>query len=134
LVLEKLIRSRAAPHRDVQRARALFMVSDGFANTRIATEVGVAPMTVKAWRDRFGDRGLKSFSTARQGRARKPSIAAGKVEEIVWLTLHETPPGETHWSCRTGQTPAAIADLSSSTVPASWRFSFGPAETRSASR
>ena len=35
--LEKLIRSRTAPHRDVQRARALLMAADGFANTRIAT-------------------------------------------------------------------------------------------------
>jgi hypothetical protein len=41
LVLEKLIGSRTAPHRDVQRARALLMACDGFANTRIAAEVGV---------------------------------------------------------------------------------------------
>ena len=36
----------------------------------------------------------------RPGRGRKPSIPAEKVEEIVRLTLHETPAGETHWSCR----------------------------------
>src|SRR5438874_176667 len=100
-VLEKLIRSRIAPHRDVQRARVLLMACDGFANTRIASEVGVAPMTVKAWRDRFGEDGLKDFSSVRPGRGRKPSIPAAKVEEIVNLTLHETPSGETHWSCRT---------------------------------
>ena len=52
-VLEKLIRSHTAPHRDMQRAMALLMASDGFANTRIATAVGVAPMTVEAWRERF---------------------------------------------------------------------------------
>jgi len=52
-VLEKLIRSHSSPHRDVQRARALLMACDGFANTRIASEVGVAAMTVKAWRERF---------------------------------------------------------------------------------
>src|ERR1700728_3552392 len=86
LVLEKLIRSRTAPHRDVQRARALLMASDGFANTRIATEVGVAAMTVKAWRDRFSDDGLKDFSSVRAGRGRKPSIPAARVEEIVRLT------------------------------------------------
>ena len=38
-VLEKLIRSRTAPHRDVQRARVLLMAADGFAKTRIASEV-----------------------------------------------------------------------------------------------
>jgi transposase len=116
-VLEKLIRSDTAPHRDVQRARVLLMASDGFANTRIAQEVGVAPMTVKAWRDRFEESGLKDFSAVRPGRGRRPSIPASKVEEIVRLTLQETPPGVTHWSCRT---MAARAGVSSSTVQRIW--------------
>ena len=116
-VLEKLIRSHTAPHRDVQRARVLLMAADGFANTRIAAEVGVAPMTVKSWRDRFAEDGLKDFSAVRPGRGRRPSIPAATVEEIVRLTLHETPPGETHWSCRT---MAKRAGVSSSTVQRVW--------------
>jgi transposase len=116
-VLEKLIRSHTAPHRDVQRARVLLMASDGFAHTRIAKEVGVAPMTVKAWRERFEQSGLKDFSAVRPGRGRRPSIPAAKVEEIVRLTLQETPPGETHWSCRT---MAARAGISAATVQRIW--------------
>jgi transposase len=116
-VLEKLIRSQTAPHRDVQRARVLLMAADGFANTRIAKEVGVAPMTVKAWRERFSEGGLKEFSVVRPGRGRRPSIPPAKVEEIVRLTLHETPPGETHWSCRT---MAKRAGVGSSTVQRIW--------------
>jgi transposase len=116
-VLEKLIRSRTAPHRDVQRARVLLMASDGFANTRIASEVGVAPMTVKAWRDRFCEDALKDFSAVRPGRGRRPSIPAATVGEIVRLTLHEAPPGETHWSCRT---MAKRVGVSSSTVQRVW--------------
>ena len=116
-VLEKLIRSQTAPHRDVQRARVLLMACDGFATTRIAAEVGVAPMTVKAWRDRFAEDGLKDFSAVRPGRGRRPSIPAATVEEIVRLTLHETPPSETHWSCRT---MAKRAGVSSSTVQRVW--------------
>ena len=116
-VLEKLIRSHTAPHRDVQRAMVLLMACDGFANTRIASEVGVAPMTVKAWRERFAEDGLKDFSSVRPGRGRKPSIPAEKVEEIVRLTLHETPAGETHWSCRT---MAARAGVSPATVQRIW--------------
>jgi transposase len=116
-VLEKLMRSRTAPHRDVQRARVLLMACDGFANTRIAKEVGVAPMTVKAWRDRFEESGLRDFSAVRPGRGRRPSIPAAKVEEIVRLTLHETPPAETHWSCRT---MAARAGVSAATVQRIW--------------
>jgi transposase len=116
-VLEKLIRSHTAPHRDVQRAMVLLMASDGFANTRIASVVGVAPMTVKAWRERFSEDGLKGFSSVRPGRGRKPSIPAAKVEEIVRLTLHETPAGETHWSCRS---MAARAGVSPATVQRIW--------------
>ncbi len=116
-VLEKLIRSQTAPHRDVQRARVLLMASDGFANTRIASDVKVAAATVVRWRERFAQSGLKEFSAVRPGRGRKPSIPAEKVHEIVRLTLNETPSGETHWSCRT---MAARADVSPATVQRIW--------------
>lgn len=116
-VLEKLMRSQTAAHRDVQRATALVMASDGFANTVIAREVGVSPTTVVNWRERFAEDGLKGFSGVRPGRGRKPSIPAAKVEEVVRLTLHETPPGETHWSCRT---MAARAGVSPATVQRIW--------------
>jgi transposase len=116
-VLEKLIRSRTAPHRDVQRARVLLMAADGSANTRIASEMDVSPATVGNWRERFAKDGLKDFSGVRPGRGRRPSIPAAKVEEIVRLTLQETPPGETHWSCRT---MARRAGVSSSTVQRIW--------------
>ena len=116
-VLEKLIRSRTAPHRDVVRAQALLMAADGFANTRIAAEVHVSPATVAAWRERFAEAGLQNFSAVRPGRGPKPSIPAEKVEEIVRLTLHENPNGETHWSCRS---MAKRVGVSSSTVQRIW--------------
>ena len=70
-----------------------------------------------AWRERFAEDGLKGFSAVRPGRGRKPSISAGEGEEIVRLTLHETPAGETHWSCRT---MAARAGVSPATVQRIW--------------
>ena len=47
------------------------------------------------------------------GRGRKPSIPPEKVAAIVDATLHETPEGETRWSCRTmakaqGVSPATV--------------------------
>jgi len=51
--LETLERSRTAPHQQVLRAKALLMAADGVANTRIAEDVGVTPVTVRAWRQRF---------------------------------------------------------------------------------
>ncbi len=112
-VLEKLSRSRVATHRDVQRARALLLAAAGAANTRIAAEAGVSPTTVKAWRERFSKEGLKAFGGVRPGRGRKPSISDAQVVEIVRATLHDKPPGETHWSCRTmakaqGVSPATV--------------------------
>jgi transposase len=112
-VLEKLARSRTAKHRDVQRARALLLAADGVANTRIGAEVGVSPTSVSNWRERFISEGLGLFGPVRPGRGRKPSIPAEKVEAIVRATLHEKPPGETHWSCRSmakaqGVSPATV--------------------------
>jgi transposase len=88
-VLEALARSGVSTHRDVQRARALLLAGDGQPNTHIGARVGVSPSTVKAWRERFSQDGLKEFGVVRPGRGRKPSIAAEKVAGIVHATLHE---------------------------------------------
>jgi transposase len=112
-VLRALTRSGVAAHREVARARALLLASEGVANTQIAAQVRVSPTTVKAWRERFGEEGLKGFGGVRAGRGRKPSISDEKVAEIVRATLHDKPAGETHWSCRSmaraqGVSPATV--------------------------
>jgi transposase len=112
-ILEILSKSRTAAHREVQRARALLFAAEGLANTRIAERVGVSPATVRAWRDRFGEQGLAKFGEVRGGRGRKPVISEEKVAEIVRATREDTPPGETHWSCRAmakaqGVSPATV--------------------------
>ncbi|MGH9291841.1 MAG: IS630 family transposase [Acidimicrobiales bacterium] len=117
LTLEMLTRSRTAPHGDVQRARALLLASEGVANTRIADEVGVSAVTLRAWRERFGEEGLAKFGQVRDGRGRKPSIPAEKVDEIVRATLHDKPAGETHWSCRS---MAKAQGVSAATVQRVW--------------
>jgi transposase len=117
LVLERLYRSQVSAHRDVQRALALLMAADGFANTRIAKQVGVSPATVITWRERFAQEGLKASSVVRPGRGRKPSIPPEKVEAIVRATLYETPEGETHWSCRS---MAQAHGVSAATVQRIW--------------
>src|SRR5574339_125707 len=116
--LEVLARSGAAPFREVRRAQALLMAADGLPNVRIAAAVGVTPVTVRAWRTRFAEEGLAKFAQVREGRGRKPSIPAETVDEIVRVTLHETPPGATHWSTRT---MAARVGVSRDTVHRVWR-------------
>jgi transposase len=112
-ILEKLATARAAPHREVTRARALLLAGDGVATTAIAQAVGASPASVTVWRERFAAEGLKGFGQVREGRGRKPSIPPEKVAAIVRATLRDKPAGETHWSCRTmaraqGVSPATV--------------------------
>src|SRR5512139_1384134 len=94
------------------------MAADGLPNVQIAAAVGVTPVTVRAWRTRFAEEGLAKFAQVREGRGRKPSIPAETVDEIVRVTLHETPPGATHWSTRT---MAARVGVSRDPVHRVWR-------------
>lgn len=112
-----LSRSQAAPHRQVQRAKALLLAADGVANTRISVQVGVTPVTVRAWRERFAVEGLAKLGQVRAGRGRKTSIPEEKVQQIVHDTLRTKPKGQTHWSCRT---MAAHQGVSSATVQRIW--------------
>jgi transposase len=112
-VLERLARSRSSQHREVVTARALLAAADGRANTAIGRELGVSPTTVASWRDRFVEDGLAGLGVVRPGRGRKPTISDEKVAEIVRATCEDTPPGATHWSCRSmakaqGVSPATV--------------------------
>src|SRR5664280_2136288 len=104
-----LSRSSTAPHREVKRAKVLLLAADGVANSKIAATVGVTPVTVRSWRGRFASEGLSKFGQVRGGGGRKPGISADKVEEIVRLTQHEKPSGQTHWSCRSGQSGRGLS-------------------------
>jgi DNA-binding transcriptional ArsR family regulator len=107
--LESLAASQTAAHREVTRAKALLLAEEGVANTAIAARLGVSPSSVVAWRSRFAEDGLAKFGRVRQGRGRKPSIPAEKVELIVDATLHSKPPGQTHWSCRSMAKPQGVS-------------------------
>ncbi len=112
-ILEKLAKSHTAAHRDVTRAKALLLAEQGEANTAIAWELGVSPASVTTWRLRFEEEGLAKFGKVKAGRGRKPTIPDDKIAAIVEATLHDKPPGETHWSCRSmakaqGVSPATV--------------------------
>lgn len=115
--LEVIAKSTSAQYRQVQRARALLLAADGVANTVIAEQVDATPKTVRAWRDRFVVEGLAQLGEVRAGRGRKPSIPQSTIDEVVHLTLHSKPEGETHWSCRT---MAERVGISSSQVQRIW--------------
>ena len=62
----------------------LLLAADGVANTVIAEHVGVTPVTVRAWRQRFGDDGLaelgksvKVVAASRRSRRRRSQGSCG---------------------------------------------------------
>ena len=115
--LVKVARSQTALHREVVRAKALLAAADGVANTRIAADLGVTAVSVRAWRERFEVEGLAKWGKVRAGRGRKPSISEEQIAQLVDLTLHHRPDGQTHWSCRT---MAAHMGVSPATVQRIW--------------
>jgi transposase len=115
--LAQISRSSSRQHRSVQQAKALLMAADGVANAEIAKRLEVSRNTVLGWRARFETCGLEDFGKVRPGRGRKPTIPEEKVVEIVDLTLHSTPVGETHWSTRT---MARATGASNDTVQRIW--------------
>jgi transposase len=116
-VLETLMRSHTAPVREVRRAQVLLLAADGVSNVEIAERCDVSRPTVLSWRKQFENVGLVRFGEVAEGRGRKASIPPEKIAEIVELTLHHTPEGETHWSTRT---MAARVGVSKDSVRRLW--------------
>ena len=116
-LLDSVARSQSGAHREVVRAKALLMASEGAANTAIAQALSVSPASVANWRARFAEDGLARLGQVRKGRGRKPSIPQDKIEEILDLTQNYRPQGQTHWSCRT---MAEAVGVSKDTVQRVW--------------
>src|SRR5689334_3836757 len=111
--LERWVGADATPQGVARRAWVILQAADGVSNSEIARETGLSRPTVIAVRERFVDDGPGGLAQVKPGRGRKPQISAAKVAEIVNATLHEKPPGETHWSCRSmakakGVSPATV--------------------------
>src|SRR5437660_914665 len=93
------------------------MAADGESNSAIARSLGVSRPTVIMWRERFAQGGPPALTEVNEGRGRKRSISAAKVKEIVVATTQTTPPGATHWSCRS---MARAQGVSAATVQRIW--------------
>jgi len=116
-VLETWVRAHNTPQALAWRAQIVLLAADAMANTRIAKELNVSVVTVRAWRKRFVAEGIEALSEVKTGRGRKREIGADRVAAIVNDTLQSKPRGETHWSCRT---MAARHGVSHMTVQRIW--------------
>ena len=101
------------------RARIVLLAATGMSDKDIAQKLLTNRRVAARWRARFlatGVDGLLQDAT-RPGRPRT-AREAGIVEEVVRITLQETPAGATHWSTRT---LAQYLGTNASTVARIWR-------------
>jgi transposase len=129
-VLQRRVRDKGAPAREVERARIVLLAADGVPGKQIAAMVGCAEPTVMTWRGRYAERGLPGLEDLpRPGKP--PQLPEGLRDRVLELTLIEPPTrfGATHWSSRL--LAAALAGegtpISHATVARIWhRFGVQP--------
>src|SRR5687767_686388 len=115
--LESFERSRSLPAGLVRRAEIVLLCAQNLDNGTVAEMMDTTRQTVGKWRERFRTQGLMGlYDEPRPGRPR--SIEEERIMELLYKTLHATPPDENErWSVRTA---AADAELSKSTVHRVW--------------
>ena len=99
------------------RARIVLLAAAGMSDKDIAQKLLTDRRVAARWRARFLAAGVEGLlqDAARPGRPRTTRKAAN-VEEVVRITLKETPQGATHWSTRTlaehlGTNASAVARI-----------------------
>jgi transposase len=99
--LQRRVRAKGLPAREVERARIVLLAADGVPGLEIAERVGCSEPTVIRWRGRFAEHGLVGLvDEPRSGKP--PTIPQAVRDEVLAVTLTEPPAelGITHWSSR----------------------------------
>ncbi|WP_218107891.1 IS630 family transposase [Streptomyces sp. MnatMP-M27] len=114
-LLEELTRSRTAPLRRVQRARAALACADDHTNAAVARALGVHLDTVRRWRKRFAAEGLAALEDRpRPGRSRRygPDVHLA----IVATVTSGRPATDSQWTHRAIAHHLASTGISASQV------------------
>lgn len=115
-LLERTVRTKTAPQREVLRARIILAAAEGRTNKEIAAALGCSRPTVGLWRTRFAQRRLEGLRDEPHP-GRPPTYGPETVSAIVAQTL--TPPEpRTHWSTRR---LARAMGVSHQTIHRIWR-------------
>jgi transposase len=110
--LEKLVRDRNTPQKVVWRARIVLLAGDGVGAVAVARRVGKSVPSVRRWLRRYAAAGVAGLLKDATRPAGRQPLPAETIKRVVDLTLHETPPGATHWSERTMAAKVGIAPSS----------------------
>ena len=88
--LERRVRSRAAPQRDVTRARIVLLAAEGHTNRAIASQVGLHHNQVGLWRQRYAAAGLAGLAEPK--RPGRPVVYDHDDRLAILKTITQTPP------------------------------------------
>jgi transposase len=116
--LELWVAAHRTPQQVSQRCQIVLAAARGQQDKVISSELGINFKTVALWRRRFLAEGPDCLWEVAAGRGRKPSLSSKKIKNIVDATTQSTPPGATHWSCRT---MAKAHGVSKATVNRIWQ-------------
>jgi transposase len=98
--IEAWHRASNTPQGIALRAKIVLLATDGAANNRIATELGINRSTVILWRKRFQAGGVDALTDIQPGRGRRPLYGPERIADIVKVTTQTKP---LRWSPKTGQ-------------------------------
>ena len=116
--LEGWISGRNSPQKLVWRARIVLLSADRVGVMAIARAVGKSKVTVGRWQERYLAQGIAGLRRDATRPGRKAPLSAATIKQVLDKTLHEKPPGGTHWSIRK---MAAATGLSYTSVQRIWK-------------
>src|SRR5215203_6235411 len=88
--LERRVRDKGAPAREVERARIVLLAADEVPGKQIAEMVGCAEGTVVTWRGRYAERGLAGLADLPRSGKSSP-LPESLRDRVLELTLAEPP-------------------------------------------
>jgi transposase len=116
--IQQWLTAHGTPQQVALRSRIVLAAAEGQSESATAKQLGANRKTVRLWRTRFAEQGLKGLWEVAPGRGRKPTYGPEKIKAIVEATLQTKPRGMTQWSCRR---MAESQGVSKSTISNIWR-------------
>jgi len=97
--LEKIVRRRTAPQRQVQRAQVVLRAAGGDSNTAIAEELAMHRNQVLLWRQRYQEEGIDGLSD-RSRPGRPTGRDAEQIQRVINRACSPPPKHLSRWSVR----------------------------------
>jgi len=116
--LEKIVKSRSASARLIERSRMVLLASQGLNNIEIGEQLGTDPVKVGRWRKRFAQSGFTGIERDAYRPGRIPALGRDVETRVIEMTTRVKPKGATHWSAAR---MAKEVEISESSVLRIWR-------------